>query len=238
MKLNSPEIREILAGEYALGLLNDRARRGFERRMKSDAGLRGSLRSWERRFNSVVETLTPVEPPAQLWVRVYENLPKKRIVDGVGRPASLWDSLKLWRNLAFFGSALAILLLAYVGFGPGFQKVGTPTQVAMVSDPQSAKTAWMISLMPDKKMLKVTAMATPPMAPDRSMELWMLPTGQAPVSLGVLPMNGTMMMPVEEAKMKVLLQTAGLAVSLEPMGGSPTGAPTGPVLYQASFYPL
>lgn len=238
MNLKRPEIREILAGEYALGLLSDRARRGFERRLKSDAGLRGSLRSWERRFNSVVEDLPPVEPPAQLWVKVYENLPKKRMVAGEGRPASLWDSLKLWRNLAFLGSALAILLLAYVGFGPGFQRVGTPTQVAMISDPQSAKTAWMISLMPDKKMLKVTAMATPSMAEDRSMELWMLPSGQAPVSLGLLPMNGSMMMPVADSKMKMLLQTAGLAVSLEPKGGSPTGAPTGPVLYQASFYPL
>jgi anti-sigma-K factor RskA len=131
------------------------------------------------------------------------------------------------------------LLLAYVGFGPGFRRLPVAAQVAMIADPQSAKTAWMVSVMPDQKMLKVTAMGTPPMAADRSMELWMLPAGgQAPISLGLLPMSGTMMMPVEEGKRRVLAQATGLAVSLEPKGGSPTGAPTGPVMYQAALYPL
>ena len=239
MKLDRPEIRDILAGEYALGLLSPRAGRGFERRLKLDAGLRGSLRSWESRFGSVVEGIQPVEPPPELWVRVYENLPKKRLAKGEEKTISLWESLRLWRNLAFFGSAMAILLLAYVGFGPGFRQTPLPTQVAMISDAQSAKTAWMVSVMPEQKMLKVTAMDPPPMAEDRSMELWMLPTtGQAPVSLGLLPMKGSMMMPVEEGKMQVLAKASRLAVSLEPKGGSPTGAPTGPVLYQASLYPL
>ncbi|HKY64248.1 MAG TPA: anti-sigma factor [bacterium] len=238
MKLERPEIREVLAGEYALGLLAERTRRGFERRLKTDAGLRGSLRNWERRFNSVVETLEPVEPPAQLWIRVYENLPKKRLVQGEGKTLSLWESLNFWRNLAFLGSALAVLLLTYVGFGPGFRRP-LPAQVAMISDPKSDKTAWMVSVMPDRKMLKVTAMDLPAMPADRDCELWMLPAGgQAPVSLGLLPMQGTMTMPVAAGKMKILAQATGLAVSLEPKGGSPTGAPTGPVLYQASIYPL
>jgi anti-sigma-K factor RskA len=239
MKLDRPEIREILAGEYSLGLMTEPAARGVERRMKTDPGLRGLPRSWDRRFNSVVETIRPVEPPAELWIRVYENLPKKGLVKGEVKTLSLWDSLKLWRNLALLGGALAVLLLAYVGFGPGFRQIAVPTQVAMISDSKTAKTAWMVSVMPEKKMLKVTAMEPPPMAEDRSMELWMLPAGgKAPISLGLLPMSGTMMMPVEDSKIQVLAQASGLAVSLEPKGGSPTGAPTGPVLYQAALYPL
>ncbi len=238
MKLDSPEIREILAGEYALGLLTPRSGRGFERRLKVDAALRGSLRSWERRFNSVVESLKPVDPPAELWIRIYENLPKKRLVKGEEKTVSLWESLSFWRNLAFLGGALAVLLLTYVNFGPGVRPT-MPAQVAMISDPQSAKTAWMVSVMPDKKMLKVKAMDIPHMPADRDCELWMLPAGgQAPVSLGLLPMSGTMMMPLKEGQVKLLAQASGLAVSLEPKGGSPTGAPTGPVMYQASLYPL
>lgn len=239
MKLDRPEIREILAGEYSLGLLTPKAARGFERRMKADAGLRGMLRAWDRRFNSAVEALSPVEPSAQLWIRIYENLPKKELRGGEAKTVSLWESVKLWRNFAFLGSALAIFLLAYVGFGPGFRRAVVPTQVAMISDANTSKTAWMVSVMPEGKMLKVQAMTPPPMAEGKSMELWMLPAdGKSPVSLGLLPMSGTMMMPIGKDKMTILAQASGLAVSLEPKGGSPTGAPTGPVLYQASLYPL
>jgi anti-sigma-K factor RskA len=65
--------------------------------------------------------------------------------------------------------------------------------------------------------------------PDRDLELWVLPTGAArPVSLGVLPHAGRVV-PV------AWHGAARLLVSREPMGGSPTGQPTGPVVYQGTL---
>ena len=66
-------------------------------------------------------------------------------------------------------------------------------------------------------------------------ELWILPSDKSkPISLGLLPQQGKKTVKVP-AQLLALLQTSGLAVSLEPIGGSPTGQPTGAVLYQGKL---
>jgi anti-sigma-K factor RskA len=64
-------------------------------------------------------------------------------------------------------------------------------------------------------------------------ELWALPEGGAPVSLGVLPHTGERRVILTAAQRAALSNSKQIAVSLEPDGGSPTGAPTGPVLLVA-----
>lgn len=64
---------------------------------------------------------------------------------------------------------------------------------------------------------------------DKDLELWALrPDETRPRSLGVLPPSGT------NVTVAVAPNTQ-LLVSLEPKGGSPTGEPTGPVLYSGSL---
>jgi anti-sigma-K factor RskA len=65
----------------------------------------------------------------------------------------------------------------------------------------------------------------------KSLELWMLPDGSAPKSLGVIPGSGVGRVLLPALPDIALARVPALAVSLEPAGGSPTGAPTGPVLY-------
>ena len=72
------------------------------------------------------------------------------------------------------------------------------------------------------------------MAAGRTLELWALPPGQPPRSLGLLAMQGvtTLSWPAGLAGVQQL------AVSLEPPGGSPTGQPTGPVVLSGSVLAL
>jgi anti-sigma-K factor RskA len=68
--------------------------------------------------------------------------------------------------------------------------------------------------------------------PDKSYELWAVAPNTAPRSLGL----------VEEASLSRVLDVPPsgdltLAVSLEPKGGSPTGAPTGPVVFTGALVP-
>jgi len=61
--------------------------------------------------------------------------------------------------------------------------------------------------------------------------LWMLPGGdQKPVSLGLITTHETQVVKIPEALAAKLDSAHGLAMSVEPAGGSPTGLPTGPVL--------
>jgi len=61
----------------------------------------------------------------------------------------------------------------------------------------------------------------------RSLELWALPASGAPRSLGLISARDASVV----QRGRVSKDVTGLAVSLEPAGGSPTGAPTGPVLF-------
>ena len=83
--------------------------------------------------------------------------------------------------------------------------------------------------------LTLTPVSLPPAGPDQDMELWLLPPGEAPRSLGLLtPAGGERDLAREDLE---TLAGAALAVSLEPAGGSPTGQPTGPVLYHGPIIP-
>jgi anti-sigma-K factor RskA len=64
-------------------------------------------------------------------------------------------------------------------------------------------------------------------------ELWMIPAaGANPVSLGLINTHETQTVVVPPALRSVANSALALAMSVEPEGGSPTGLPTGPVLYQ------
>ena len=58
-------------------------------------------------------------------------------------------------------------------------------------------------------------------------ELWIIPAGQAPISIGVVR-DAALSIPLQE-----LPEGATLAITLETLGGSPTGAPQGPLLVAA-----
>mgnify|MGYP000881567588 CR=1 FL=1 len=66
-------------------------------------------------------------------------------------------------------------------------------------------------------------------ATGRSLELWLIAGNEAPVSLGVLPQDAASRITLPAALRGKLVGSV-LAISDEPEGGSPTGAPTGAVL--------
>lgn len=61
-------------------------------------------------------------------------------------------------------------------------------------------------------------------------ELWMIKGDNPPVSLGVVDGGGNSSAPVAAALQSAFAEGVTLAVSVEPVGGSTTGAPTGPVV--------
>lgn len=234
MNYKDQTLREILAGEYVLGTLRGAARRRFEDLMRRDPGLREQVEFWEGRFNLLAEAVSPVTPPERVWTGIEE-----RIGDtGRGR-GGIWNAVGFWRGLALAASGLAVALMVYVGLRPAPE--APPAGVAVLAD-EARQAAWTVTLVVDDrqvKRLKVTALPAVAPKPDRSYELWLLPEGgTAPVSLGLLPEAGSAVLAVPGKAAPALSRASALAVSLEPRGGSPTGAPTGPVLYQGRLLAL
>ena len=69
-----------------------------------------------------------------------------------------------------------------------------------------------------------------PADPSHAHELWVIPAGGKPRSLGTMRDGKQMHMELADALARLLQQGATIAISVEPPGGSPTGAPTGPVV--------
>ena len=108
--------------------------------------------------------------------------------------------------------------------------LSAPQYVSVMADP-TGKPLWLVKL--GERTLRVTVVGAAKEQPGKSYELWMLPEGGNPVSLGVLPQRGEQTVALSDAALTALARSSALAVSLEPEGGSPTGLPTGPVLYTA-----
>ena len=216
-----PDELEALAGEYALGLLSPDERQTVDGRLRREPELADLIADWERRLLPLALCQPPVHPPSQVWWNIARSIGRDEQA-GTGRRWGTW----LWRGWAL-GASLAALLVLHQPL-----PLSSPQQrlVAVLLDAQ-AKPAWLVSATPEADRLRARPLAPPP-DPQHVQELWALPPGSAPVSLGVLENGAITTRPLPRQKAALLTPGRGVAVSLEPPGGSPTGAPTGPVVYK------
>jgi anti-sigma-K factor RskA len=214
----NPELRERLAAEYALGTLRGRARRRLRRWMREDAALAAAVAQWEARLGPMAEAVAPVPPPARVWRRIEAQLVPARKLSG-------------WKALGIFASGAVAALLAVAILLPRPQTQGLPASyVAVLSDPKTQKAVMIVSAGRRESALQVKLLDPAIRVAGKSLELWAVPRAGSPRSLGILQAEKhalKLLAPADQALGDIPL----LAVSLEPQGGSTTGAPTGPVLY-------
>ena len=213
---------DYLAAEFVLGTLRGPARRRFARLITDRADVRFAVWRWERHLSELANGLTPHTPRRRVWQNI-----RRRIELSQTKPNFLQQWRGLWLALptAIAAAWLAIVLLP------------TPSadRIAVFVD-QNAETLWVISADLDTGLLQTEAITAPAAASNTSYELWVLLPAGPPQSLGLLPVTGGSVETRISAQLIAALTAAGrLAISLEPEGGSPTGQPTGPVVYQASL---
>lgn len=230
MNYNNPELIERLAAEYVLGTLTGKARRRFERLMSRHQWMRTAVWRWEIQVAPLAESLEASTPPPRLWRKIESG------IDYLQRPGRTLAGVRFWRNWSFVTTLSVVILAALLLFQPATK---IPEYIAVVND-QQAQPLWLISANIETGQIKFQAINATAAGLDKAFELWMLPEGGLPPkSLGLLPVNeqeATITLP--PALRALLANASGLAVSLEPAGGSKTGLPTGPVLYQASLLTL
>jgi anti-sigma-K factor RskA len=109
------------------------------------------------------------------------------------------------------------------------------TMVAVMSgaDASPAMTVSWPMHQKGKPKLRIRVLGHPEMAAGTAWELWVLPGGdQKPISLGLVGTEPSQEITIPQKLVPMIDGAWGLAMSVEPSGGSPTGLPTGPVLYK------
>lgn len=246
------EDQDALAAEYVLGTLDPQERKQAEARVAADPDFAALVRGWERRLGELHAMVDPIEPPPQVWDKVRaavagaEGRAEMRLPDVAEPPAlapadrtaeviALSRRVRRWRGVAAVTGALAAALLLFVairGWTPAAGPDGKPGGrfVAVLQQSASAP-AFLLTVDVDAKSFTVRRVGASP-EPGKSFELWLVSERfPQPRSLGVIGGDDFTTRPALAAFDPETINKATYAVSLEPEGGSPTGAPTGPVLF-------
>lgn len=230
--------RDAEAAEYVIGSGSLDERRAFERDMAADASLRAAVRDWEERLSGLAAALPPVEPGPETAIAVERSLDGRSAPNVASFPAAselarLRQSRAIWRAATAGAASLAAALAIYIAIDRAGPSDPGPGLVAVVNR-SGDLPALLVRVDPARRTVQVRSVATETPA-GHSLELWSVAGGGSPRSLGLIDAGATRR-PLP-AGAGALAEGVTLAVSVEPRGGSPTGAPTGPVVYSGRLLP-
>lgn len=225
---------DALAGEYVLGTLAGDERRAAEARYAADPTFRAAVSAWERRLQPLADTAgeTPAPPGTfdAILSRIGEAAPSSKPAPENDNVVVLRREVRRWRiSTALLGAAAAAL--AGIVVVDRLAPVAPQQEFVAVLTAEGAKPAFVATVDVAKGTLSVRRVVDAPPG-DKSYELWAVVPDQNPTSLGVFQqasLSGPIALPADGA--------VTLAISLEPSGGSKTGAPTGPVVFTGELVP-
>nr|WP_314444295.1 anti-sigma factor [uncultured Sphingomonas sp.] len=219
-----------LAAEHALRLLEGEELMEARRRVSIDRAFAAEVAWWEDQFAPLFEDIADEPAPADVWQRIIERL------DGPA-PAllSIKRQLKRWQAATGVAAAAAAILLAVQLRPPPTPPLPRPEQarpapllVAGLSGEEAPETL-SVAFRPDSRLLVITPLRIA-LDAGRARQLWLIPAGGQPISLGLIAPEGVQRRVIPAATAARFAEGATIAVSDEPTGGSPTGQPTGAVL--------
>lgn len=224
MNYQTPERRRALAADYAIGLMPPTARKRFEHLLQDDAPLRAELARWNTHLSQLTESLLEQPVPDHVWQAIVARIEPQTLHVPARRP--FWSWVRL--------SALACSLLIALTVGLLYNRDSVQYKATLLSG--TAQPG--LSIEAHSDYLKVRPLELAAVDGGRSLELWAIPVEGKPVSLGLIPRDGDGRITLSQSQQQLIRIPVVLAVSLEPQGGSPTGQPTGPVLYQGPLASL
>jgi len=233
------DIPDMAAAELALGLLDGEDRAHALRRMLAEHGFAQDVERWRKHLAALFDLWPAMEAPQGMLARIERTIDGPAAVAAVPAKRSLF-----WPVAAGLSSVAAAAMLVVIVTRPISVPGPAPRQIA------AARAAILVaSIDRGKAGAPVTAVYDPNSAAlrltpavladaDRSAELWVIAGDGVPHSLGLLKTSGASSFTVSRDNRARLATGAVLAVSIEPVGGSPTGLPTGPVVAKGALAPV
>lgn len=230
------------AGEFVLGTLPPDERRLFLRRLAREPAAVEAVQTWQERFAPLALAIPPVQPPVELERRVMEAIGIAPVV-----PAASNDNQAARWRIATAAASLVALVAAGLALRPQETTMPVPRVSPNAAvQPISLRTTAVAALSAEGQTPglfvtydKVTGrMRVIPigLTPDEahSYELWLIEGKNAPKPMGLVDAKTG----AERRIGTTMAAGATFAISREPVGGSPTGAPTGPVLFSGPLVAL
>jgi anti-sigma-K factor RskA len=217
MNLLLGDLPDRLAAEYVLGTLTGGARRRFDTLLPAHPTLRNAVAGWESRLLPMALKVEPVQPAQGVWTSIEGKLGWA----AAARAPSSWR-LRFWQAFSAVATVAAVVL------GTTTPRVG-PSEAPMIvvlRATQGTETL-VAGLSADRQQLSIQPLQKVALTAQQSLELWALPKSGAPASLGVISSEKLTAL----SRKTLPKDTKGLAVTLEPLGGSPHGVPTGPIVF-------
>jgi anti-sigma-K factor RskA len=244
--MTNDDDRDVLAAEYVLGTLDAAERQRAEALVRSDAGFAALVGDWERRLGELHAAIEPVEPPPQVFERIRQRLAGvERNRAQVVELAEMRRRVHRWRNFGTAMAALAAVLVALLvssvlrpdllpaGMRPAAEVAAGPaaSRLVAVLQQDAASPAFILTVDVDKRLMTVRRVAAQ-QPTGKSYELWLVSKQfPKPRSLGLVGQQEFTTGTALAAYQPETISDATYAISLEPEGGSPTGEPTGAVLW-------
>lgn len=231
----TPERIEKLSAEYVLGSLHGSARKRFERWMMESETVRKEVWFWEQKLGQLSVSVPEVAPPSAVWnsieSRLWQTEHKIQKSDSAANNSWFWPG---WSAVA----TAAALVMAFILLQPSAQTVPQSQLSGAIVQANTSDPLWLVSETDQGHLLKLRSVAASAAETGKDYELWIVPENGQPLSLGVIPVGGLHEVTLTDSDRKALSQSRTLAISLEPLGGSLTGKPTGPILHVAQLYEL
>ena len=222
---------EMLAAEYVLGLLTVAQLPHVVALRQDSTRFDLAVQQWELRFLPLMEALEPITPSPLVWAAIA------RAIGPARAKAGLWHSLKFWRGFSVAAGALCAALVAAI-----FLRTPPPVTQAPIATATLASAKQGIFVATVQTVSGGTQLVISPsqvsIPAGKSAELWLIAPGSKPAPLGLLADDRPVSVTIPASKLGGDIRQMELAVSIEPLGGSPTGQPTGPVISAAKFLSL
>lgn len=225
MNYENQKLIDMLAAEYVLGTLRGPARDRFARLMLTSTRAREATWVWEQHLNNLASSIESVPPDDHVWEKIINRIDPNVIP--INKPKKTNRSLlQAWSLIA----SAACIVLALIIWQPQ-QELATGSQQIAFFKNETEQPLWFIDVKDKTLSVKASNVLSP--RSDKDYELWMILKGQeAPISLGLLPKSGNIEL-IKNSQFNAD-DISILAVSLEPLGGSPNGSPT-EVLYTTNL---
>ena len=228
------ETPDLLIAEYVLGVLSREERELVEAMIALDPRHQRALAQWQAQFAEWLGQLPASTPPGGTWARIEQRL-FADASHSPSRASGWWNNLGLWR---WTTAVLAAGLLASVLVlqQPLPAPTPGPALLARLEQPDGT-TLFAATIHTDRRGVLFVNTQHADWS-GKSAEAWVIPADGKPRSLGLLPANASATLNVTPPLADLLAAGAVLAVTLEPLNGSPSGLPTGPVVAQGKISSL